>query len=67
MALDSVNYAEDRAMQILQIVQDEEEQRQQLRNNLPSTTHFPTSLPCEHEEIDSGDNKSSRSARYVSI
>ncbi|XP_017844420.1 uncharacterized protein LOC108601042 isoform X2 [Drosophila busckii] len=29
MALESVNYAEDRATQILQIVQDEDEQRQQ--------------------------------------
>ncbi|XP_065357834.1 uncharacterized protein LOC135951991 isoform X4 [Calliphora vicina] len=51
MALESVNYAEDRAMQILQIVKDEEDQQKQKTQQSKQT--LSTTLECKHhEELD---------------
>ncbi|KAI8119313.1 hypothetical protein FF38_06881 [Lucilia cuprina] len=48
MALESVNYAEDRAMQILQIVKEEEEQQKQ---KTPKLTHT-TIMDYKQDELD---------------
>ncbi|XP_046801256.1 uncharacterized protein LOC111685241 isoform X3 [Lucilia cuprina] len=48
MALESVNYAEDRAMQILQIVKEEEEQQKQ---KTPKLTHT-TIVDYKQDELD---------------
>ncbi|KAH8370619.1 hypothetical protein KR093_004345 [Drosophila rubida] len=60
MALESVNYAEDRATQILQIVQDEDEQR--------SKKHAtPTSLPqkCSKLQVEQVDGSSGSNNNIV--
>ncbi|KRF85016.1 rho GTPase-activating protein gacK isoform X3 [Drosophila virilis] len=51
MALESVNYAEDRAMQILQIVQDEDEQRSQ-KHALPKSSGTDSALTLPVDQVD---------------
>ncbi|XP_030567605.1 uncharacterized protein LOC115767431 isoform X4 [Drosophila novamexicana] len=51
MALESVNYAEDRAMQILQIVQDEDEQRSQ-KHALPKSSATDSALTLPVDQVD---------------
>lgn len=51
MALESVNYAEDRATQILQIVQDEDEQR--VQKQAPSNPkHLELTRTTGGEQVD---------------
>lgn len=59
MALESVNYAEDRAVQILQIVKDEEKQQTQTTSKQMHTA----TLECQHEESESVDNMAGSMAR----
>ncbi|XP_037827513.1 uncharacterized protein LOC119615574 [Lucilia sericata] len=61
MALESVNYAEDRAMQILQIVKEEEEQ--QKLQKTPKLAHT-TTLEYKQEELDGLGNISGRVSRH---
>ncbi|XP_017038073.1 uncharacterized protein [Drosophila kikkawai] len=51
MALESVNYAEDRATQILQIVQDEDEQRVQ-KQAPPNPKHLELTRTTADEQVD---------------
>ncbi|SPP85345.1 uncharacterized protein LOC117586845 isoform X2 [Drosophila guanche] len=53
MALESVNYAEDRATQILQIVQDEDEQRDQ-KHVAPQPKQLDLATVTESEQVDGG-------------
>lgn len=62
MALDSVNYDEDRAIQILQIVNDEEEKRAKSSmssHGINSTTEHSS------DRADAVDNISGRIERYI--
>ncbi|XP_043648471.1 uncharacterized protein LOC122616945 isoform X2 [Drosophila teissieri] len=61
MALESVNYAEDRASQILQIVQDEDEQRAQQQ---PPTNpkHLDLKKTTRTDQVDDANQKDSLSA-----
>ncbi|XP_030372228.1 uncharacterized protein LOC115622429 isoform X3 [Scaptodrosophila lebanonensis] len=53
MALESVNYAEDRATQILQIVQDEDEQRAQKHDAIiANDLSLKTKLATQEEQVD---------------
>ncbi|XP_046801255.1 uncharacterized protein LOC111685241 isoform X2 [Lucilia cuprina] len=60
MALESVNYAEDRAMQILQIVKEEEEQQKQ---KTPKLTHT-TIVDYKQDELDGLGPISGRVSRH---
>ncbi|XP_065357833.1 uncharacterized protein LOC135951991 isoform X3 [Calliphora vicina] len=63
MALESVNYAEDRAMQILQIVKDEEDQQKQKTQQSKQT--LSTTLECKHhEELDGIGNMTGHVTRH---
>ncbi|XP_065357832.1 uncharacterized protein LOC135951991 isoform X2 [Calliphora vicina] len=64
MALESVNYAEDRAMQILQIVKDEEDQQKQKTQQSKQT--LSTTLECKHhEELDGIGNMTGHVTRPI--
>nr|NP_788560.3 uncharacterized protein Dmel_CG10508, isoform L [Drosophila melanogaster]AAF51689.5 uncharacterized protein Dmel_CG10508, isoform L [Drosophila melanogaster] len=56
MALESVNYAEDRATQILQIVQDEDEQREQKQAPM-NPKHLDLKKTTGTEQIDGANEK----------
>ncbi|XP_033158355.1 uncharacterized protein LOC117139827 isoform X1 [Drosophila mauritiana] len=58
MALESVNYAEDRATQILQIVQDEDEQRAQ-KQAPTNPKHLDLKKTTGTEQIDGANDKDS--------
>ncbi|XP_032574087.1 uncharacterized protein LOC6616411 isoform X2 [Drosophila sechellia] len=58
MALESVNYAEDRATQILQIVQDEDEQRAQKQAST-NPKHLDLKKTTGTEQIDGANEKDS--------
>ncbi|XP_017038076.1 uncharacterized protein [Drosophila kikkawai] len=80
MALESVNYAEDRATQILQIVQDEDEQRVQ-KQAPPNPKHLELTRTTADEQVDGlraddrirqhssgfGNSHNSESAEFQSI
>ncbi|XP_039486438.1 uncharacterized protein LOC120448477 isoform X3 [Drosophila santomea] len=61
MALESVNYAEDRASQILQIVQDEDEQRAQ-KQAPTNPKHLDLKKTTRTDQVDGANQKDSLSA-----
>lgn len=52
MALESVNYAEDRAKQILQIVQEEEDTQHSKTLNATGYNTLAVNVETEHEVVD---------------